>query len=174
VDLQKGVLVEKCTRRAELARPGISDIDSQRMVVHIQGGKGRKDRDVMLSPRLLEALRAYWRGLRRKPTDWLFPGNRYHTASRPISAGLVWIACQTAAERAGLAHKNIHPHTLRHCLATHLLEAGADPRTNQFLLGHHSLDVTSVYLHLSRKHLSATASPLDALTFSAQGEQQHC
>jgi len=160
-------------RRAELARLRISDIDSRRMIVHIQGGKGRKDRDVMLSPRLLEELRAYWRGLRRKPTDWLFPGNRYHTASRPISAGLVWIACQTAAERAGLAHKNIHPHTLRHCFATHLLEAGADLRTIQILLGHHSLDVTSVYLHLSRKHLSATASPLDALTISAQGEQQH-
>src|SRR5213593_1479140 len=72
-------------RRAEVAHLKISDIDSQRMVIHIRGGKGRKDRDVMLSPKLLDALRAYWRGLRRKPTDWLFPGNRWHTASHPVS-----------------------------------------------------------------------------------------
>ena len=68
-------------RRAEVAHLKISDIDSQRMVIHIRGGKGRKDRDVMLSPKLLEALRDYWRGLKRKPTDWLFPGNRWHTAN---------------------------------------------------------------------------------------------
>src|SRR5207245_566368 len=72
-------------RRAEVAHLKISDIDSQRMVIHIRGGKGRKDRDLMLSPKLLDALRIYWRGLRRKPTDWLFPGNRWHTASHPVS-----------------------------------------------------------------------------------------
>jgi site-specific recombinase XerD len=72
-------------RRAEVAHLKISDIDSQRMVIHIRGGKGRKDRDVMLSPKLLDALRVYWRGLKRKPTDWLFPGNRWHTASHPVS-----------------------------------------------------------------------------------------
>jgi integrase/recombinase XerD len=70
-------------RRAEVARLKVADIDSQRMVVHIRGGKGRKDRDVMLSPVLLEALRSYWRGLQHKPTEWLFPGNRWHTSSRP-------------------------------------------------------------------------------------------
>jgi integrase/recombinase XerD len=103
------------------------------MIIHIQGGKGRKDRDVMLSPTLLKALREYWRGLRRKPTDWLFPGGRWHTANHPITPKVVWNACQKAAQRAGI-HKKIHPHTLRHCFATHLLEAGADLRTIQILL----------------------------------------
>jgi len=116
-------------RRAEVAHLKISDIDSQHMVIHIRGGKGRKDRDVMLSPKLLDALRVCWRGLRRKPTDWLFPGNRWHTASHPVSTKVLWKACQQAAERAGLEHKHIHPHTLRHCFATHLLEACADLRT---------------------------------------------
>jgi integrase len=87
------------------------------MVIHIRGGKGRKDRDVMLSPKLLDALRVYWRGLKRKPTDWLFPGNRWHTASHPVSTKVLWNACQQAAERAGLEHKRIHPHTLRHASA---------------------------------------------------------
>jgi integrase len=105
-------------RRAEVARLKISDIDSPRMVIHIRGGKGRKDRDVMLRPKLLDALRGYWRGLLRKPTDWLFPGNRWHTASHPVSTKVLWSACQLAAEPAGLEHKHIHPHTLRHCFAT--------------------------------------------------------
>jgi integrase/recombinase XerD len=151
-------------RRAEVAYLKVSDIDSQRMVVHIRGGKGRKDRDVMLSQKLLEALRNYWRSLRRKPKNWLFPGNRWHTGSRPITTKVLWDACQHAAQRAGLARKNIHPHTLRHCFATHLLEAGADLRTIQMLLGHRDLEETTIYLHLSRRHLNATCSPLDALT----------
>ena len=98
-------------RRAEVARLKVSDIDSQRMVVHIQGGKGRKERDVMLSPILLEALREYWRGL--KPKTWLFPGNRWHTAPHPITSKVIWHACHQAALRAGL-HNRVHPHTLRH------------------------------------------------------------
>jgi integrase/recombinase XerD len=81
-------------RRAEVAALKVSDIDSQRMVVHIHGGKGRKDRDVMLSPALLEALRTYWRGLRHKPTEWLFPGNRWHTSSRPVTTKVLWTACR--------------------------------------------------------------------------------
>src|SRR5258706_902963 len=95
-------------RRAEVARLKISDIDSQRMVVHIRGGKGRKDRDVMLSSALLEALRTYWRGLRHKPSEWLFPGNRWHTSSRPITTKVLWLACQRAAVVAGLEYKHIH------------------------------------------------------------------
>jgi site-specific recombinase XerD len=158
-------------RRAEVAHLKVRDIDSQRMVVHIRGGKGRKDRDVMLSLRLLDALRLYWRGLRRKPTNWLFPGNPWHTGSRPITSKVLWNACQQAAKRAGLADKNIHPHTLRHCFATHLLEAGADLRTIQMLLGHRDLEETTIYLHLSSKHLSATASPLDALSIGKPGER---
>jgi integrase/recombinase XerD len=158
-------------RRAEVAHLKISDIDSQRMVIHIRGGKGRKDRDVMLSPKLLDALRVYWRGLRHKPTNWLFPGNRWHTASYPVTTKVLWTACQNAAQRAGLAHKHIHPHTLRHCFATHLLEAGADLRTIQMLLGHRDLEETTIYLHLSQRHLSATGSPLDALTIHGPEEQ---
>jgi site-specific recombinase XerD len=155
-------------RRAEVARLKITDIDSERMVVHIRGGKGRKDRDVMLSPALLEELRTYWRGLRSEPTDWLFPGNRWHTARRPVTTKVLWTACQQAAIRAGLEDKNIHPHTLRHCFATHLLEAGADLRTIQILLGHRDLEETTIYLHLSQKHLSATASPLDQLALASR------
>jgi integrase/recombinase XerD len=149
-------------RRAELARLKITDIDSQRMIIHIQGGKGRKDRDVMLSPKLLVALREYWRGLRRKPTHWLFPGGRSHTGNRHISPKTAWHACEKAARRSGI-RKKIHPHTLRHCFATHLLEAGADLRTIQVLLGHRDLEETTIYLHLSQRHLNATASPLDTL-----------
>jgi len=149
-------------RRAELTRLKVTDIDSQRMIIHIQGGKGRKDRDVMLSPTLLGALREYWRGLRRKPTTWLFPGGPWHTANHPISSKVVWNACYKAAQRAGI-RKKIHPHTLRHCFATYLLEAGADLRTIQVLLGHRDLEETTIYLHLSQRHLNATASPLDSL-----------
>src|ERR1019366_1888260 len=123
-------------RRAEAAHLKVGDIDSQRMVVHIREGKGGKDRDVMLSPKLLEELRIYWRSLRRKPKEWLFPGNRWHTSSHPVTTKVLWSACQIAAERAGLDNRRIHPHTLRHCFATHLLEAGADLRTIQILLGH--------------------------------------
>jgi integrase/recombinase XerD len=159
-------------RRAELARLKISDIDSQRMVIHIQGGKGRKDRDVMLSPKLLKALREYWRGLKRKPTQWLFPGGRSHTADRPITPKAVYYACLHAARRSGLQEKKIHPHTLRHCFATHLLESGADLRTIQLLLGHRDLEETTIYLHLSRRHLSATTSPLDALALSPGKEKR--
>jgi integrase/recombinase XerD len=149
-------------RRAELARLKVSDVDSKRMVIHVRSGKGRKDRDVMLSPKLLEALREHWRGLQRKPSAWLFPGNRWHTGDTPITTKVVWNACKDAAQRAGL-QKDVHPHTLRHCFATHLLEAGADLRTIQILLGHRDLKETTIYLHLSQRHLHATASPLDSL-----------
>ena len=149
-------------RRAELARLKVSDVDSKRMVIHVRGGKGRKDRDVMLSPKLLEALREHWRGLQRKPSAWLFPGNRWHTGDTPVDTKVVWNACKEAAQRAGL-QKDVHPHTLRHCFATHLLEAGADLRMIQILLGHHDLKETTIYLHLSQRHLHATASPLDSL-----------
>jgi integrase/recombinase XerD len=152
-------------RRAEVARLKVRDIDSQRMIVHIQGGKGRKDRDVMLSPILLEVLREHWHKL--KPKVWLFPGGRHHNAAQPIVPTTVWNACSSAAQRAGL-EKRVHPHTLRHCFATHLLEAGADLRTIQLLLGHRDLEETTIYLHLSSRHLSATASPLDSLALAAR------
>jgi len=150
-------------RNAELTHLKVSDLDSQRRVIHVQGGKGRQDRDVLLSPKLLDELREHWRRLKRKPSVWLFPGNRWHHGDQPINTKTVWQACQKAAQRAGL-QKAVHPHTLRHCFATHLLEAGADLRTIQILLGHRDLKETSVYLHLSQRHLHATASPLDSLT----------
>jgi len=149
-------------RRAELTRLKISDVDSKRMVIHVEGGKGRKDRDVMLSTTLLEELRAHYRHLRRKPDVWLFPGGVWHTFSEHIHDKVVWLAIKDAAERAGL--KDVHPHTLRHCFATHLLEAGADLRTIQLPLGHSDLEETTIYLHVSTRQLHATPSPLDSLT----------
>jgi site-specific recombinase XerD len=137
-------------RCAEAARLQVGDIDSRRTIVHIQGGKGREDRDVMLSPILVQALREHWRQL--KPRVWLFPGGRWHTASQPIGTKTVWHACYFAARRAGLK-KSVHPHTLKHCFAIHLPEAGADLRTIQVLLGHRDLEETTFYLHLSRRHL---------------------
>jgi integrase/recombinase XerD len=153
-------------RRAELARLKLTDVDTERMVLHIHNGKGRRDRDVVLSPHLLTELRQHYRRLTRKPATWLFPGGQGHTADFPVSARVCWNACRAAAKRAGIS-KALHPHTLRHCFATHLLESGADLRTIQILLGHSDLKQTAIYIHVSRRHLSATASPLDALPMFA-------
>jgi integrase/recombinase XerD len=153
-------------RRTELAHLKVTDIDSGRMVLHIQNGKGRKDRDVVLSPHLLEELRQHYRRLPRKPTTWLFPGGQGHTGDYPVSARVCWNACREAAKRAGI-RKALHPHTLRHCFATHLLESGADLRTIQMLLGHSDLKQTAIYVQVSQRHLSTAASPLDALPIFA-------
>ena len=157
-------------RRAELTHLKVTDIDSQRMVIHVQGGKGRKDRDVMLSPKLLDELRRHWQRLRRKPSVWLFPGQKDHCGDKPINTKTVWLACREAAKRAAI-HKSLHPHTLRHCFATHLLEAGADLRTIQMLLGHRDLEETTIYLHLSQQRLNATASPLESLKLTDRSPQ---
>ena len=157
-------------RNAELTHLQVSDIDSRRMVIHVQGGKGRQDRDVMLSPVLLDELRAHWRRLRRKCT-WLFPGNRWHNGDQPIDTKTPRHACQYAARRAGIKNK-VYPHVLRHCFATHLLEAGADLYTIQILLGHHDLKETARYLHLSQRHLHATASPLDSLVLKGRSQAE--
>jgi integrase/recombinase XerD len=153
-------------RRAELARFKIADMDIDRMVIHVKGGKGRKDRDVMLSPKLLLELQHHLDRLPRRPETWLFPGNRWHTGQNHISPKVTWTACRQAARRAGIGDE-VHPHTLRHCFATHLLEAGADLRTIQILLGHRDLEETTIYLHLSRRHLNATPSPLDGLSLAS-------
>jgi len=158
-------------RRAELTRLRVTDVDSQRMVVHVQGGKGRKDRDVMLSPKLLGELRKHWRRLNRHSSEWLFPGNRHHNSDRPITTKVVWHACRNAAKRAGLK-KQVHPHTIRHCFATHLLERGADLRSIQILLGHNDLEQTTLYLHISERHLNATTSPLDSLSLKSESPQE--
>jgi site-specific recombinase XerD len=153
-------------RRAELTQLRIQDIDSERMVVHVRGGKGRKDRDVMLSEQLLVHLREHIRRLRRRPQQWLFPGGKWHTSDDPITSNVPWLACSHAANRAGIT-KPAHPHILRHCFATHLLEAGADLRTIQMLLGHRDLEETARYLHLSARRLSDVASPLDSLDLAS-------
>lgn len=154
-------------RRQELVQLKIEDIDSDRMLIRIRQGKGKKDRNVMLSPRLLQELRDYWRSANPKPKTYLFPSKSTHpTGDAPMTSKGVWDAVQQAATRAGLG-KRVHPHTLRHCFATHLLESGVDLRTIQLLLGHADLKTTSRYLHLSEQHLKATASPLDSLTLAA-------
>lgn len=150
-------------RREELVQLKISDIDGNRMLVRVHQEKGKKDRDVMLSPRLLAELRDYWRSANPKPKTYLFPRKGAHPDSDiPMQSKSVWDAVHIAAERAGL-EKRVHPHTLRHCFATHLLEDGADLHTIQLLLGHADLKTTSRYLHVSERHLKATASPLDSL-----------
>jgi integrase/recombinase XerD len=152
-------------RRAELCRLKVTDIDSQRMMIRVTQGKGRRDRDVPLSPKLLETLRVYWRWM--KPRTFLFPGTvKGVRADVPITPNMVWLACRQAAQAAAIA-KPIHPHTLRHSCASHLLEAGADLRTIQVLLGHSRLEHTLIYLHLSHKHLQAVPNPLDTLQLSS-------
>lgn len=152
-------------RRAELCRLKVSDIDSQRMMIRIQQGKGSQDREVPLSPRLLETLRAYFRWM--KPRTFLFPGTvKGWRADVPITSNIVWLACREAAKAGGIT-KHLSPHTLRHSYASHLLEAGADLRTIQVLLGHSRLEHTLIYLHLSPKHLQAITNPLDSLELSS-------
>jgi integrase/recombinase XerD len=152
-------------RRAELCRLRVNDIDSPRMMIRIQQGKGRRDREVPLSPTLLATLRAYWCWM--KPRTFLFPGTvKGCRADVPITPNIIWLACREAAQAAGIT-KHLSPHTLRHSYASHLLEAGADLRTIQVLLGHSRLEHTLVYLHLSPKHLQAIANPLDALELSS-------
>lgn len=150
-------------RNSEVTHLKVSDIDSQRMVVHIRGGKGRKDRDVMLSAKLLMALRAHGHCYHRPSSSWLFPSN--FRKDRPIDTKTVWYACQKSAQRAGI-QKGVHPHTLRHCFATHLYEAGTDLRAIQVLLGHEHLKDTLLYVHLAIQRLNATASPLDSLVLN--------
>jgi len=151
-------------RRAEIARLKIADIDSQRLVIHVVNGKGGKDRDLPLSPTLLETLRAHWRWL--KPQIYLFPSRLHRDCEQPITDKIVWRACTEAAKRAGI-RKRVTPHLVRHSWATHLLEAGTDLRTIQLLLGHEDLEVTAGYLHLSQQHLHQVANPIEELKLSS-------
>jgi integrase/recombinase XerD len=151
-------------RRTEASQLKIADIDSQRMVIHVHEGKGSRDRAVPLTPKLLEALREYWRAAKVKPKTYLFASPVASTGEeRPISDKAVWNACHDTALRAGLT-KRIGPHTLRHSFATHLMESGTDLRTIQLLMGHEELKHTTVYLHLSRRHLHAAVNPLEQIT----------
>lgn len=144
-------------RISEAVRLKAAAIDSARMVIRVEQGKGSKDRYVMLSPRLLEILRNYWKAAR--PKGWLFPG--IHN-ERPISKEAVEAACQKAHRLSGLS-KPVTPHSLRHAFAVHLLESGTDVRTIQLLLGHRSLATTGRYLRIATSKVCATSSPLDLL-----------
>ena len=151
-------------RRAELCHLQVADIDSVRMLIHIRLGKRNRDRDVPLSPKLLETLREYWRWMH--PKTYLFPGTKDGwRADKPITPKVLWEACREAAQAAGIT-KDVRPHLLRHSFATHLLENGADLPTVQLLLGHSDLKATSIYLHLSERHLKAAGTPIDKAEFS--------
>jgi len=142
----------------ELRNLKISDIDSQRGVIHVREGKGRIPRDIGLSPVLLERLRVYWRW--RKPKDWLFPSGM--RPDQPMERKTIRMACNAAGRRAGI-QKPTNPHVYRHSCATHMLEAGADLRTIQVLLGHADIQTTARYLRVSTARIQATPSPFDAL-----------
>ena len=153
-------------RLSEVTHLHVSDIDSQRMVIRVRQGKGQKDRYVMLSQNLLVVLREYWRVAR--PEDYLFPGVQ---SDKPISRRTVMNACRDAREIAGLG-KSVTVRTLRHSFATHLLEAGADLRTIQILLGHRSLSTTARYTHVATAASQSTQSPFDRLKVPPQEDSQ--
>jgi integrase/recombinase XerD len=144
-------------RVSEVARLKVSDIDSGRGVIWIRGAKGHKDRQALAPPRLLQLLRFYFRW--KRPKEWLFPGG---TPGQPITSKSIFLACQKAASDAGIA-KPVHPHSLRHAFATHLLEAGVNLRTIQILMGHSKLETTARYLHVADTAVRATTSPLELL-----------
>ncbi|HVB78902.1 MAG TPA: site-specific integrase [Candidatus Binataceae bacterium] len=156
-------------RVSEVAALKVDDIDSTRMLIRVEQGKGRKDRNAMLSPQLLELLRLWWReGKRRNvmpPHGWLFPGR---SAVEPVSTRQINRAVHEAAEVAGI-RKRVTPHTLRHSFATHLLEQDVDIRVIQVLLGHSKLDTTALYARVATKTIRAVTSPLEHLTLLMEG-----
>ena len=147
-------------RLSEVVALKVANIDSPRMVIQIERGKGGGERQAMLSVQLLHILRAYWRIVR--PAVWLFPGRN---PQHPISSKVLGTACQIATEAAGLS-KRVTVHTMRHSFATHLLESGADIRIIQVLLGHKHLSSTAVYTHVATSTIAGTASPLDRLNLN--------
>jgi integrase/recombinase XerD len=144
-------------RVSEVANLKVSDLDRQRRVIWVRGGKGRKDRQVMLAEPLREVLAAYWRW--KRPTEWMFPGKK---PDCPIGTSSIFRACVKAARKAGIT-KPIHPHSLRHAFATHLLDEGVNLLVIQTLLGHTHLKTTAGYLHLSDSAVRSTRSPLETL-----------
>jgi len=144
-------------RASEVVALKVGDVDSQRMTLRIEQGKGRKDRYVMLSPQLLGILRSYWRLTR--PVHWLFPGR---DADHPLHPTALHGACRSARTAAGL-DKRVTVHTLRHSFATHLLESGTDIRIIQALLGHNNLQTTARYTQVATSTIGRTPSPLDRL-----------
>jgi site-specific recombinase XerD len=150
-------------RVSEVVALKVGDIDSERMLLRVERGKGRRDRHAMLSPQLLEQLRVWWREGRRRslllPGGWLFPGRN---PVEPLSARQLCRVVRAAAQAAGI-NKRVSPHTLRHSFATHLLEQGVDIRVIQTLLGHAKLDTTALYTRVANTTIRAITSPLDRL-----------
>jgi integrase/recombinase XerD len=144
-------------RVSEVSNLKVGDIDGARKVIWIRGGKGNKDRQVMLSAPLREVLAAYFRW--KRPTDWFFPGEK---PGRPIAPPTIFHACRNAARKAGIA-KPVHPHSLRHAFATHLLEDGVNLLVIRDLLGHRNLKTTERYLHVADTAVRSTRSPLELL-----------
>lgn len=143
-------------RLYEIISLKVADIDSARMMIRVEQGKGNKDRYTILSPLLLKELRSYWKAYR--PTLWLFPSTPETKMNRATAQSIF----KKAQKSAGIK-KNVSFHTLRHCFATHLLEAGVDLRTIQIIMGHVSIKSTALYLHVAKKSIAATKSPLDFL-----------
>jgi integrase/recombinase XerD len=157
-------------RVSEVASIKVDDIDSTRMLIRVEQGKGRKDRNAMLSPQLLTLLRLWWKEGKRRgvmlPHGWLFPGR---SPADPISTRQINRAIHEAAEAAGI-RKRVSPHTLRHSFATHLLEQDVDIRVIQVLLGHSKLDTTALYARVATKTIRSVTSPLEHLAALMQGE----
>jgi integrase/recombinase XerD len=150
-----GVAYGAGLRAAEVISLKVSDIDSRRMIIRVEQGKGGKDRNVMLSASLLELLRTWWRAA--QPQGWLFPGR---DPAQPMTTRQLNRACHAAAEAAGI-EKNVSPHTLRHSFATHLLEQNTDIRVIQALLGHAKLENTALYTRVATKTIQQVMSPLE-------------
>lgn len=150
-------------RMSELIALKPSDIDSNRMLIYVNEGKGKKDRYVILSPILLKVLRFYWKsywsGCKDKPV-YLFPGI---DLKKPISRKGAWWIIKEAGKKAGLPLHKVSSHKLRHAFSTHLLESGANIRIIQELLGHRSLNTTAIYTHVAKNYLHKTSTPLDTL-----------
>ena len=165
-----GVAYGAGLRVSEVAHLKVDDIDSTRMLIRVEQGKGRKDRNAMLSPQLLNLLRQWWREGKRRgvmlPHGWLFPGR---SCTDPISARQLHRAVHEAAAFAGI-RKRVSPHTLRHSFATHLLEQDVDIRVIQVLLGHTKIDTTAIYTKVSTRTMQAVASPLDRIIALMEGK----
>ena len=150
-------------RAAEVVALKIADTDSKRMILRVEQGKGGRDRNVMLSPHLLQVLRTWW--MVERPQGWLFPGRN---PVQPMTTRQLNRACHIAAQAAGIT-KRVSPHTLRHSFATHLLENGTDIRIIQVLLGHAKLDTTARYTRVANTTIRTVTSPLDRLAPPPEG-----
>jgi integrase/recombinase XerD len=149
-------------RVSEASQLKVEDIDSKRMMVRIRCAKGKKDRYVPLSKKLLQILRSYWKTIKIKPKVWLFPSNFYSNEEKPISKRSIQLIIEKAKTKA-MIKKDISVHTLRHSFATHIMEEGADLRKIQMILGHNNISTTTKYIHLANNFLHSVKSPIETL-----------